>query len=229
MLHDADELDRPVWGSLTGAWGPLSVSGRCGARRLPPDIGNFAAAPGAGPEAAEALAALIEPGGEVSLVEVAPPAPPPGIVAEHRPTVQMALNAPPPPPDPAVILRPLTPQDAPEMLALAEMTRPGPFRANTHRLGRFIGVRSEGRLIAMGGERMAVGAFREASGVCTAPEFRGRGLGRAILAALCADMRARGLTPFLHSYADNAGAIALYRKLGFEIRRDVTHAIWRRA
>uniref|UniRef100_UPI0013D05BE5 GNAT family N-acetyltransferase n=1 Tax=Acinetobacter baumannii TaxID=470 RepID=UPI0013D05BE5 len=65
---------------------------------------------------------------------------------------------------------------AAQMLALATLTEPGPFFARPHRLGRFIGVRHEGRLIAMAGERMRTPGFTEVSGVCTHPDFRGAGL-----------------------------------------------------
>jgi predicted GNAT family acetyltransferase len=44
--------------------------------------------------------------------------------------------------------------DAPEMLALAQLTEPGPFFARTHTMGNFIGIRVDGRLAAMAGERM---------------------------------------------------------------------------
>jgi len=40
---------------------------------------------------------------------------------------------------------------------------------------------------------------------------------------------ARGETPFLHTYAHNTGAIALYRSLGFALRKEITMAVLERA
>jgi predicted GNAT family acetyltransferase len=111
--------------------------------------------------------------------------------------------------------------DAPEMMALARQTEPGPFYAETYRMGSFIGVRREGRLVAMAGERLRLPGFTEVSGVCTHPDHRGQGLARTLMLHVMAGIRARGDVPFLHAYADNAGAIALYRKLGFVLRREV--------
>ena len=105
--------------------------------------------------------------------------------------------------------------DAAEMLALAELTRPGPYRLGSHRFGRFIGVREQGRLIAMAGERMRMPGMAEVSAVCTHPDHRGHGYAGALMRIVAERILARGERPMLHSYADNAGAIALYRSLGF--------------
>ncbi|MEI9963878.1 MAG: GNAT family N-acetyltransferase [Caulobacteraceae bacterium] len=105
------------------------------------------------------------------------------------------------------------------MLALATLTQPGPFFARTHQLGDFIGVKQEGRLVAMAGERMRPTGFTEVSGVCTHPDWRGRGYAAGLMRLVAARILARGETPFLHVYASNTGAIALYEALGFRLRR----------
>jgi predicted GNAT family acetyltransferase len=107
------------------------------------------------------------------------------------------------------------------MLALATLTRPGPFFERTHELGEFIGVREGGRLIAMAGERMKPDGFTEVSGVCTHPDFRGQGHAAALTRIVASRIRERGETPFLHAYASNAPAIALYERLGYRLRRNV--------
>src|SRR5204862_4922039 len=115
----------------------------------------------------------------------------------------------PPPPDPRI--ERLGDDEAPAMLALATLTRPGPFAARTASLGEFWGIRDGGRLVAMAGERMRQRGFTEVSGVCTHPDARGRGLARTLSAFMTARIRARGETPYLHAYASNTAAIALYQ------------------
>lgn len=52
--------------------------------------------------------------------------------------------------------------------------------------------------------------------MAVAREWRGRGVGSALLAAAIADARARGLHKLILSvFPHNAAAIALYRKHGF--------------
>lgn len=118
--------------------------------------------------------------------------------------------------------------DADNMLQLATLTEPGPFFARTHTMGRFIGVRIDGRLAAMAGERMRFPGHVEVSGVCTHPDFRGRGLARRLSAAVTADIQRRGEQPFLHAWATNAAAIALYESLGYETRATLNIAVLKR-
>jgi predicted GNAT family acetyltransferase len=120
--------------------------------------------------------------------------------------------------DPAELL---TDDDAAEMLALAKLTEPGPFAEQTHRLGRFIGIHAEGRLIAMAGERMRLPGYTEVSAVCTHPDHRGHGHGRRLSATVAAHIQARGETPFLHAWSTNRPAIALYESLGFVLRTEL--------
>lgn len=223
-------LDRPIWSALTSAQAPLS-RGNETAKRFAPDVSPLAAARDASPEACAALADLIPAGDDISLLEPQPPSPPPGVTEIiRRAGVQMVATAPAAPrPLPGVRIDPLGEADAAEMLALALLTRPGPFRTRTHTLGRFVGVRDNGALIAMAGERLATAEFIEVSAVCTHPDHRGRGVGAALLSTVAQRILADGKTPFLHSYADNAPALALYRALGFETRLEVQHAIWKRA
>ena len=114
------------------------------------------------------------------------------------------------------------------MLALATLTEPGPFLPRTHTMGRFIGLRIDGRLAAMAGERMRFPGHVEVSGVCTHPDFRGRGLARTLSAAVAAEIQRRGDQPFLHAWTANTAAIALYESLGFAVRAAVNIAFVKR-
>jgi predicted GNAT family acetyltransferase len=109
--------------------------------------------------------------------------------------------------------------DVPAMMALTELTKPGPFNVRTHELGTFLGVKVDGALVAMAGERMKPGNYTEMTAICVHPSHRGRGYAQALMAAVSRQIAARGEIPFLHVFSDNASAIALYRRQGMEIRR----------
>jgi ribosomal protein S18 acetylase RimI-like enzyme len=131
--------------------------------------------------------------------------------------VQMVDDGIPAAPDPEAVV--LGPADVPEMLALVERTRPGPFRPRTIAMGTYLGVRRGGRLIAMAGERLHPPGWTEISAVCTDAEHRGEGLATRLVLAVAAGIRERGDTPFLHASAANVNAIRLYTALGFRLRR----------
>ncbi|MBN9684831.1 MULTISPECIES: GNAT family N-acetyltransferase [unclassified Corallococcus] len=222
------ELDRPVWASLT-TFHVSVAEGDERARRFVPEVNLFASARDDEPEAQAALAALVPPGERVYVLQVPPVLVPSGLRAiKTAGGVQM------------VATRQLTEEhedecesltedDAPEMLALASLTEPGPFLARTHQMGRFLGIRRGGRLAAMAGERMRFPGHTEVSGVCTHPDFRGQGLARRLSTAVVAAIQRRGDRAFLHAWATNTPAIALYRSLGFEVRAEVNVAVLERA
>ncbi len=118
---------------------------------------------------------------------------------------------------------------AAEMLELATLTKPGPFIARTHVLGGFVGIRKEGRLVAMAGERFKLDGFTEVSGVCTHPDYRGRGYAGLLSRIVAARIQERGEVPILHAYVTNTKAIRLYEQLGFAIRTTLQGAVFRRA
>jgi len=118
--------------------------------------------------------------------------------------------------------------DSAEMLALARLTEPGPFEAETWRMGRFFGVRRDGRLVAMAGQRMRPPGFVELSGVCTHPDARGEGLATRLTNHVTRAIIESGETPFLHAWADNTGAIGLYERLGYRLRCEINVAMFER-
>jgi predicted GNAT family acetyltransferase len=219
-------LDRPVWSSLSTAHEALSL-GDTRARRYLPDVNRFASARDDDHEALAALAALVADGEQVYQLQVPAIAVPPGLaVVKRAGGVQMVAEV-------AVAaggesesdIMPLDDDDAQEMVALATLTQPGPFLARTHRMGRFVGIRIDGRLAAMAGERMRFPGWTELSGVCTHPDFRGRGLARRLSQHVAARIAARGDTAFLHAWRDNTRAIGLYEQFGFAWRSDVHVAV----
>ncbi len=227
-------LDRPVWASLAGAHLELSVGGPL-ARRYAPDVNLFASPRDDGKDALAALEALVAPGERVFLLQVPDIVVPERLSAVRRARgVQMvagrSLSGDVSRDDiVADDIVALTDQDAADMLALARLTEPGPFQARTHRMGNFLGIRRDGRLAAMAGERFRLPGYTEVSGVCTHPDFRGQGLARRLSAAVAAGIEARGERPFLHAWQTNRPAIALYESLGFTLRCEVDVAIVERA
>ena len=110
--------------------------------------------------------------------------------------------------------------DVPDMLDLVGRTRPGPFLPRTVELGSYLGIRREGKLLAMAGERMRPPGYTEISAVCTDADARGSGFASRLMRAVAYGIRARGETPILHAAATNATAIRLYERLGFAVRRE---------
>lgn len=219
-------LDRPVWNTLHTGWAHLAQHDE-GALRLNPDYGPFAAVPDVSGGSIAALGRLAESTGEVWLVEADPslallPSIEPIRQAELVQMTATDIRGTSKPTD----IVPLNEDDAEEMIALAELTKPGPFARHTNRLAEFVGVKDNGRLIAMCGERMKLPGYSELSGLCTHPDYQGRGLGGALMRHISRRILARGEEVFLHAYASNHGAIALYENLGFAIRTHVTVAIY---
>ncbi|MEQ3549351.1 GNAT family N-acetyltransferase [Pseudonocardia nematodicida] len=214
-------LQNPVPSALRG---PLRDFGtvRGGAAVFAADVSPFAGLP-PGPTAGDwaHLTALCEPGRQLALVhagERAPALPAGWERVLELPGVQMDGGGVTGEPDDEAVV--LGPGDRAEMADLADRTRPGPWLARTAELGTFLGIRHDGRLIAMAGERLRFDAgpgarAREISAVCTDPEFRGKGLAGRLVRAVAAGMLARGERPLLHASAANTGAIRLYRALGF--------------
>lgn len=225
-------LDRAVWNALTGRLsGFVTADSDARAVRIDPEVGVFVSGADGSPETLAAMAdlALAHPGAGMVEKTGGPLADAdlPGVeVVSRIPLVQMACSA----------LTPggrdrrfetLTEADAPEMLALAILTKPGPFRSRTRELGPFIGVKEDGVLVAMAGRRLRVDGFTELSGVCTHPDHRGQGHAAALSRAVVGEILASGEGAFLHAFAEHPATIAFYRSLGFEVRAEMTYTIFR--
>lgn len=217
-------LDRPVWASLTYA--PHLAEGGDLAKRFRRDVNLFASASDESVSSLAALRGLVLQGESILVLQVPAISVPAGLVAARSAqAVQMLARRPIAPQDGVHTIVELDDADAPEMLGLARLTEPGPFLPRTHTMGRFIGIRIDGRLAAMAGERMRFPGFTEVSGVCTHPDFRGKGLARRLSSVVANAIQQRGEQPFLHAWTTNHAAIALYENLAFELRAAVQVAV----
>ncbi len=214
-------LDNIIWASLAGAHATYA-SGTSEARRYAPGFSPIVGFANAQRPDFAALAPYCEPGEHFYCAGWTGPAPSGWRIHTGETMQQLVWNAPMPGDDPAFAAVRLGPEHVTRMLELVALTRPGPFAARTGELGEYYGVFESGRLVAMAGERMDAGALREISGVCTHPDFQGRGLARRLVLKLIRREMARGLTPFLHVMSDNVNARRIYQHMGFRMHQDVT-------
>lgn len=213
----AHPLDQPIWHALTTRQYEIA-EGTSHARRYPVAIAPFAATPEPSPACYEALRSLMAPPDRVALFTLAPVMPGPGLITTFAKTAeQMIWEQTVFPPTPEVVA--LGEHDVDAMMGLVELTKPGPFGPRTHELGNFFGIRLNGKLVAMAGERMKLDGYTEITAVCAHPSARGRGYAEMVIAAVARGIVARGEQPFLHVFSDNAPALKLYHRLGFFIRR----------
>ncbi len=212
------ELDNPFWASLATRHAHVALGGPL-ARRFPVDVSPIAGLPGAGPENVAALEALVAIGDDMGYAGPFVPRLPGNWETVHASQLsQMIRFDRTPLPEGEFDVTVLGAADVPDMLALVELTHPGPFRPRTIELGTYIGIREGGRLVAMAGERLWVEDYREVSAVCTHPDMQGRGYARALSSRVVNRMLRAGETPFLHVENIKPRAVEIYRGLGFVTR-----------
>jgi len=220
-------LDRPIWSALTTRQQALAEGGAL-ARRYPLAIAPFADMADMSAESFAALGSLMS-GSEIAVLFTADAvAAPAGFKILLAETGEQMIGTPVECAIPGVEIIALGVKDVADMLALIELTKPGPFSARTHELGTFLGIRVGGKLVAMTGERMKVPGWTEVSAVCTHPEHTGHGYAGILMMEVMQRIRSRGETPLLHVREDNVRAIELYRRLGFNSRKRLHFAVLRK-
>ncbi len=219
-------LDNVIWNALNTSQIHLGV-GHGVARKFHREVSLLGGVSEPCDEAYDALAELVDDGERAGLFLEEDPKPPSNwkIVAS-MPLLQMlhengsqTVEIKPP------VFHPLGETDVPEMLALTKLTKPGPFATRTREMGDYFGIRKDGKLAAMAGERLRLPGFTEISAVCTHPDHLGQGYARQLIKLILERIQGRGERAFLHVREDNARAVELYERLGFRKRVAVKYAL----
>jgi ribosomal protein S18 acetylase RimI-like enzyme len=220
LSTDEALLDNPVYAALSGAHARFAqVRGRV--LRYPVDVAPFLGLPSQpSAEDWEDAAGLVVPGNYAAVLQSGAAARPGWNTVRAFELVQMIGER-----VTGVGFREaisLGAADVSEMLELVAETEPGPFLNRTVELGDYLGIRCDGALVAMSGERLRFDGWTEISGVCTMPAHRGHGLASRLVSAITAGIQLRSHRPFLHVLSTNTSAIRLYEELGFRVRRSAT-------
>lgn len=220
-------LDHPIWSALKTRQAHLA-QGSVKVKRYPTHVAPFADMPDMSPQSLAALYELMQPGDTQVLFTPELVNVPPVFEIVAAETGEQMVGTPKDVAAGEVKIITLGAADVAEMTELVALTNPGPFAPRTHTLGTFLGIRIDGRLAAMIGERMKPGNYTEMTGICVHPDFRGRGYAQILMSEIAQQIVARDEIPFLHVYAFNAPAIALYRRQGMSIRRTMHVTVVRR-
>lgn len=213
-------LDNIAWHSLIGLHGASSV-GTAAARRYARGFAPISAFADTERPDFAALALHCEANERLYCAGWSGPVPAGWQLHADKRMLQMVWRAPPPADDEGFVAVRLAADHVPQMLDLVALTNPGPFGPRVFELGEYVGCFDGPRLVAMAGERMHAGPLREISGVCTHPDFQGRGLARRLMQVLLRRGLQRRETPFLHVMRDNRHAHALYQRMGFEDHQEL--------
>jgi predicted GNAT family acetyltransferase len=217
-------LDNPVWNALLTTHSSFAEGDNL-AKRYPVDVAPFAATRDQSAESYRSLARLLGPEGTAAIPVATMRVLPAGwTVVRKIDSAQMVWNTRTAPPV-EHSFEEVTISNVDEMLALVELTKPGPFLKRTPELGSYLGIREAGKLVAMAGERIKPYGYTEISAVCTHPDYRGRGYASSLVSILIQRITERDEIPFLHVRTENVDAIRVYEKLGFKTRLNINIAV----
>ncbi len=215
---DTNSLDNPVWNALNSHHRHLAIKGKLSAR-YPPDAFNAAAMPEYNASGFRDLRDLVETDETIGVVGPLPTNLPGWKVLQTGQLSQMICEELKPAPHVDAVT--LTVDDVPEMLDLISLAQPGPFLPRTIEMGQYLGLRQNGQLVALAGERLHPTGFCEISAVCTHPDYRGRGYASALTTMVAEMILDRHEVPFLHLAPTNDTAMKIYNKLGFRLRTEI--------
>lgn len=211
-------LDNPFWYALNSNHRHLAIWGNIAAR-YQPDVSFAAAMPENNTLGFDDLRSLVVIDEMIFVLGELPEDLPDWEVSQTSQYPQMICEDLKPRPHLEAIY--LTTDDVPDMLDLVALTHPGPFLPRTIEMGKYLGLHRDGQLVAMAGERLHLTGYCEISAVCTHPDYRGRGFAGALTTMLAEIIVEREEVPFLHLSPTNDVAMKLYKKLGFQLRKEI--------
>lgn len=239
-------LSTPYWSALCTEQASLALGGPL-ARRFPADVIPFAGVADGSADALEALRTLLAPAESIYVTSDVPYMHPglvqelefsglqmiypvkselaPSELASSELSSSELSSSGPADRDETAPVEALSAEHIPEMIQLKAIAFPGYFGPQAAGLGNFYGVRVEGSLVAMAGERLMLPGLSEISAVCTHPQHLGRGYAAALIRRLLRAHRAEGKRSFLQAAANNTRAVGLYERLGFVKTRGL---VWRK-
>jgi ribosomal protein S18 acetylase RimI-like enzyme len=211
------KLDNPAWHSLQETHKNFSI-GSDFFKRYQPAIVSFAAFHSNNKEVLKEMDNWMHSGESFFLIGEFNVLPSNYTIETILPCVQMVCTA-------AIktnltaTIETLSEKDDDEIIALINKTLPGYYLRGTRLMGDYFGIRVNGELVAMTGERMRMSGLTEISAVVTHPEFTGRGYAQQLVAHTSNKNLAEGITPFLHTGYNNERAIRVYELLGYKTRK----------
>jgi ribosomal protein S18 acetylase RimI-like enzyme len=212
---DAQLFDNPLWYMHSHDFAEYAT-GSALAKRCDPNVLPVAAIADHSEAAFADLAKLFKVGEGAIILEADPPLAIPGFaLTDQFSADQLICQQRTPIPEMDVQFIELTQPDLQDAIQLVELTQPGPFIPGLFARRRFVGIRQAGHLVAMAGERMIAGGYAEISGVCTHPDWRGKGYGRFLTCVIADGIWERGEIPFLTVYPTNVSAYRIYVALHF--------------
>ena len=220
------KLDNPAWYALQETHAAFAL-GDDVIKRYSPSVAPFIAYSPNHPDAAEQLPQWVAPGESVFLIGGKPFLPGGFEVKASLDCVQMlsatSINI-----SLTNNIEVLGNKDAAEMFDLISLVQPGYYLPSTRLMGNYAGIRINGLLVAIAGERMRMNGLTELSAVVTHPNFTGRKYAQQLVAYITNQNIAAGKLVFLHAVASNTRAVGLYEHLGFSLRKIITlHKIYR--
>jgi ribosomal protein S18 acetylase RimI-like enzyme len=218
-LHSAIyyKLDNPAWYSLLETHQYFAI-GNDAFKRYQPHIVSFAAFHSGKKDILNELNNWMQPEESFFLIGDMPTLPSNYFIETVLPCVQMICttkiktNI-------TASIEALSEKDDDDMISLINKTLPGYYLRGTRLMGDYFGIRINGELVAMTGERMRMDGLTEISAVVTHPDFTGRGYAQQLVAHTSNKNLAAGITPYLHTGATNERAIKIYELLGYTTRR----------
>lgn len=215
-------LDNPIWSALNSG-NQLMAVGNEHVKYYQPQISPFVGMDAHTPENFSGLQAMARENSffilfSVDQVDI----PLPWTLTLEMPLYQMVCEDPGRYAETGVGFIELETEHVPDMLELTRLTNPGPFMESTIDFGSYTGIYKHRQLVAMAGWRMQPSPYIEISAVCTHPDHTGKGYAGMLIREQMKRIAAQGATPFLHVKTDNGGAIGLYEKLGFRIRKELS-------